>query len=91
MCDKCQTIFSELEVGWQTFTAVSMEEDDNGNPVERKQAMDACPSCALVPKRQFDRETRALASGESTEARIAKLERQTGLDPETGTFESVSA
>ena len=85
-CDKCGTIFSELESGWQTFTATTIEEDANGNQQEIRQAMDACPSCALKPKRTFERETQAAIEGRMQDARIAELERKVGMDEETGTF-----
>lgn len=86
-CDRCGTIFSELERGWQTYTATTMEDDpQTGNPVEIRQAMDACPSCALVPRRVFDRETTATLEGRARDARIAQLERENGLDDDTGTF-----
>jgi ferredoxin len=90
MCDRCNEIFSENEDGWQTFTATTMKEDENGVSRPISMAMDACPSCAMIPKKQYEKEQKALAAGKEQEARIAKLERQVGLDDETGTFKNVS-
>ena len=86
-CDKCGNIFSEVESGWQTYTATTMIEDENGGTKEVKQALDACPSCALVPRRQFARETDAVLDAREQDARIAALERQTGMNVEAGQFE----
>jgi len=86
-CDKCGNIFSEIESGWQSYTATTMIEDENGGTKEVKQALDACPSCALVPRRQFERETRAVIDAREQDARIARLERQTAMDVEEGTFD----
>jgi hypothetical protein len=86
LCDKCGEVFSENENGWQTFTATTMQEDENGVMTEVKQALDACPACAMIPKRKFEREQKALEEGKETEARIARLERETGLNEETGSF-----
>lgn len=86
-CDKCGNIFSELETGWQSYTATTVQEDERGLPMEIKQAMDACPACALVPRRQFDRETHALTEGRARDARIARLERENGMNVEDGVFE----
>lgn len=88
MCDRCGEVFSENESGWQTFTAATMVEDENGVQRSINQQMDACPSCAMVPKRVYEKETKALAEGKQQEARIAKLERQVGINEETGTFDS---
>lgn len=79
MCDKCGTIFSELEDGYQSFTATTVKRDENGMTHNVQQAMDACPSCALIPKHQFQKELEAVASGDELQARIAKLERETGI------------
>ena len=86
-CDRCGEIFSELETGWQTFQATTMIEDDHGAVTEQRVSMDACPACAIKPKRTFEREREALLAGREQEARIAQLEREVGLDNETGTFE----
>lgn len=86
MCDKCYTVFSELEDGWQTFQATTMRRDDDGNLVEVNVRMDACPSCSLVPRQQFAKEVAATQDGRELDARIAKLEREAGIDEATGTF-----
>lgn len=79
MCDRCNEIFSENEAGWQTFTAATMVEDENGVMKAVNMAMDACPACAMVPKKQYEKEQKALAEGKEQEARIAKLEREVGM------------
>ena len=81
MCDKCFTVFSENEDGWQTFTATTTKYDDDGTPHQVNRRMDACPSCALVPQRQFQKELEAHREGDPLAQRIAKLERETGIDP----------
>lgn len=86
MCDRCNEIFSENEEGWQTFTAATMVEDEHGVMKPVNMAMDACPSCAMVPKRQYEKEQKALSAGQAQEARIAKLERELKMDDETGSF-----
>lgn len=87
MCDRCSNVFSENEDGWQTFTATTMKENEDGVQVPIQMAMDACPSCAMIPKKQYEREQQALAAGQLTEARIAKLEREVGMNDETGAFD----
>lgn len=83
ICDKCDTVFSELEDGWQSFTATTNRIDpDTGEVVEVRQAMDACPACAVMPRRQFRKELEAKQAGDDLGARIAKLERETGLATE---------
>ena len=68
MCDKCQEIFSELDLGWQTYTATTVDEDEqSGRQITRTVQMDACPDCAMVPKSRRERRT-------------AQLERSVGLD-----------
>ena len=79
MCDKCKTVFSELEDGWQAFTASTMKRDDNGRMVPVQQVLDCCPSCALIPEPQFQKELEAAANGEEVQQRIAKLERELGI------------
>lgn len=69
MCDKCQRVFSETELGWQTYTATTVDEDATGRNLTRTQQMDACPTCAILPKSQRER-------------RIAQLERQAGMPPD---------
>ena len=83
MCDKCQTVFSELDPGWQTYDAVTNDVDDSGREVINRIRMDACPDCAIAtPVRKSRRERD-----------IARLERATGitgpLDP-IGTDDGVS-
>ena len=56
MCDKCTKIFSENETGWQTFTAQTIIEREDGERITKTQHLDACPECALVPTRQFPKE-----------------------------------
>jgi hypothetical protein len=68
MCDKCQKVFSEMEPGWQTYEATTMDEDDDGRPFSRSLRMDACPECAIVPTTRKER-------------RIAQLEREAGITP----------
>lgn len=86
MCDKCGTVFSENEDGWQTFTATTTKYDDSGQARQIQQRLDACPSCSLVPKRQFAKELEAHMNGDEQAQKIAKLEREVGIDEETGTF-----
>lgn len=70
MCDRCGTIFSELDSGWQTFSASTFTEDDDGNRKAVSVLMDACPSCALeTPKNRRERRT-------------AELERNAGVAPD---------
>lgn len=90
MCDRCNQIFSENEEGWQTFTAATMVEDEHGVMKAVNMAMDACPSCAMVPKKQYEKEQKALAEGKEQEARIAKLEREVGMNQDTGEFSKKS-
>lgn len=67
MCDRCGTIFSELDSGWQTFSATTVSEDDDGNRKTVSVLMDACPACALeTPKTRRQRRT-------------AELERDAGV------------
>ena len=49
MCDKCGQIFSELESGWQTYEATTIEDLQTGERKRVTRAMDACASCAMVP------------------------------------------
>lgn len=79
ICDRCNSVFSELEDGWQAFTATTVKKDENGKPVEIVQAMDACPSCALAPTRVFTKELRANQADNELQERIARLERETGV------------
>lgn len=83
MCDKCNTVFSELEDGWQTFSATTVRRDDDGRSVNVQATMDACPSCAMIPPRQFRRELEATQEGNALQANIAKLERETGIATES--------
>lgn len=84
MCDKCSTVFSENEDGWQTFTATTMVEDETGNKTQKVQHLDTCPACALIPRRQFQKEIEANKAGDELQARIAKLERETGIADKVG-------
>lgn len=79
MCDKCYTVFSELEDGWQTFQATTMRRGEDGEAHEVSVRMDACPSCSLVPRSQFQSEVQAAREGRDLDSRIAKLERETGI------------
>lgn len=67
MCDKCKTVFSELDDGWQTYQATTVVYDDDGEAKTIHQRMDACPECASVPVRRKRSET---------EKRIDQLERE---------------
>ena len=49
MCDKCGAVFSELESGWQTYSATTTIEDQDGGRRTVTRAMDGCAGCALVP------------------------------------------
>ena len=80
MCDKCFTVFSENEDGWQTFTATTTKYDENGDPRQVNQRLDACPSCALVPAKQFQKELEAHRTGTPLDERIAKLERENDIE-----------
>lgn len=82
MCDKCKTVFSELEDGWQTFSATTIRRDDEGRSINVQATMDACPSCALVPTHQFRKELQAVQEGDALQASIAKLERENGIAAE---------
>ena len=69
MCDKCQTVFSELDAGWQTYDATTNDIDDAGKAITLHVRMDACPDCAITtPKRLSKRERE-----------IAQLEKATGV------------
>lgn len=68
MCDKCQEVFSELDLGWQTYTATTVDEDETtGRQITRTVQMDACPNCAMVPISRKQR-------------KIARLERAAGIE-----------
>jgi hypothetical protein len=67
MCDKCKTVFSELDDGWQTYEATTIIYDDDGKPQTIHQRMDACPDCASVPVKRKKSEI---------EKRIEQLERE---------------
>lgn len=82
MCDRCHTVFSELEDGWQTFQATTMKRNDQGRMEPVSQMMDACPSCSLVPQKEFQKELQAHADGDEQAERIAKLEREVGIKSE---------
>lgn len=78
MCDKCNTTFSELEDGWQSYAAtINRRDPDTGALKEVQMRMDACPSCAMIPTPQFHRELQAAQEGKDLDARIARLERET--------------
>jgi hypothetical protein len=68
MCDKCQTIFSELDLGWQSYEAATNTEDADGLPITARVRMDACPECAIQPPNRRQRRTR-------------QLEREAGVTP----------
>lgn len=69
MCDKCQLVFSEAELGWQTYSATTVNEDDFGHSTNRTLQMDACHACAFTPLSRRER-------------RIAQLEREVGMEPD---------
>lgn len=69
MCDKCQRVFSETELGWQSYQATTVDEDDYGRSTNKTINMDACPECALVPMSRKER-------------RLAQLEREAGIAPD---------
>lgn len=91
MCDKCGTVFSELEDGWQTFTARTIKRQKDGSQKSIDAAMDTCPSCAIMPVQQFQAELEAAKEGDELQARIAKLERENGMDADTGLFTKPAA
>lgn len=66
MCDKCQNVFSELDLGWQTYEAVTNDEDDDGRRFSKSVRMDACPECAIAPPSRRAR-------------KVAQLEREAGV------------
>lgn len=66
MCDRCQKVFSELDLGWQTFEAVTVDEDENGRPLNKAVRMDACPDCAMTTPTRRER-------------KVAALEREAGI------------
>lgn len=90
ICDKCSIVFSELEDGWQSFTATTVRQDDNGETITVRQAMDACPSCALIPPRRFKKELDAKNANDELGARIAQLERVAGVGQADAAPETVA-
>jgi hypothetical protein len=47
-CDKCGTIFSEREEGWETYTAKRMVRGkETRERYSESVALDVCPSCAM--------------------------------------------
>lgn len=81
MCDKCNRVFSEREDGWQTFTGSTFRKV-RGKRELVSEVLDMCPDCAIgdiIPDEEQDER-------KTLETRIAKLERETGMDAETGTF-----
>lgn len=83
MCDKCQTVFSERDEGWQTFTGTTMRKR-NGRREPVSETLDMCPACAIGGIMEEDEQT-------ALESRIAKLEKETGMNKETGTFENAAS
>ena len=65
MCDKCGQMFSELESGWQTYEATTIEDLQTGERKRVTRAMDACASCAMVPITRTQRMEAALGIGPS--------------------------
>lgn len=85
MCDKCKTVFSELDEGWQTYTATTLQydEDDRAKPIT--QYMDMCPACAVTP---IKKRSKAAIQASEQERRIRELEEKVGMNSETGQFET---
>jgi hypothetical protein len=79
MCDKCGTVFSELEDGWQTFTGTTRRRNEEGELVAIQQTLDTCPACAVIPKVQLERGLQSTQEQRDLDARIAKLEKETGV------------
>lgn len=49
MCDRCHTVFSELENGWQTFQGATFVINGmSGHREQRTVMMDACSRCAIT-------------------------------------------
>lgn len=70
MCDKCKDIFSENDAGWQTFTANTIDYDEENRQITVAIRQDLCAGCAIeTPKR-------ANAKLSETEQRIRALEAQ---------------
>lgn len=45
MCDRCGTIFSERDEGWESYTATRRVKNENGQWIEERDALDSCVSC----------------------------------------------
>lgn len=86
MCDRCKTIFSENDEGWQSFTANTMNYDENGQVINVPIRQDLCADCAIdTPRRgkataERDESIRQL---EETNARLDKLTEQIEQLPTT--------
>lgn len=72
MCDKpeCHRIFSENEEGWQTFTANTVEYDEDGRQITIPIRQDLCPECAVPTPRRGNK----AGQKSETEKRIELLE-----------------
>lgn len=70
MCDKCKTVFSENDAGWQTFTANTVDYDEEGRQTSVPIRQDLCAGCAI------DTPRRKPAKLSETEQRIRALEDQ---------------
>ena len=62
MCDRCGTIFSEAQPGWQTFAGATVEEDDDGRSTTHRTQFDACPECAVPTGRKRKLTPRLIAA-----------------------------
>lgn len=79
MCDRCETVFSELAEGWQTFTATTMKTDEQGRRVPIQVSMDACPDCAIAGPKQLQEGAQKTQEQRDLDARISALEQETGV------------
>ena len=69
MCDRCGTVFSELDSGWQTYQATTtVEDDETGQRHQVTRTMDACRGCAIVPLTKTQRLERELGIGNQPDA-----------------------
>lgn len=78
MCDKCRTIFSENDEGWQTATLQTVEYDENGHQFSVPIRQDLCSECAVeTPKRRSKKSSELDARIAHLEASNKKLEKLT--------------
>lgn len=80
MCDKCGEIFSENAEGWSTYSGSVKRRGEKGGAEWQTLTQDACPACTngtSVPTPRL-----AIPAGKPDYAKIAELERETGVGQE---------